>query len=175
MCRKSSRSCATGFHLEQPADDAPETPESILKTPKESPPDDSAESVCPWVRQQHCAARQEAAAADFDLSHDVLHNLKALSQAQTLLESARELAGAGRVGEALGCLELAHDLCPGSRIDEAVQEAAVYLFAPVYCGSPSYDFGAEEEAEPRRRSETRGRLRGVPRLRRSQPPPRRDR
>ena len=69
---------ATGFHLEQPADDAPETPESILKTPKESPPDDSAESVCPWVRQQHCAARQEAAAADFDLSHDVLHNLKSV-------------------------------------------------------------------------------------------------
>ncbi len=117
-------------------------------TPKEAVPDGSAESVCPWVRQQHGAARREAAAADFDLAPDVLHNLKALSQAQTLLKSARDFAGAGRVGEALGCLELAHGLCPGSRIDEAVQEAAAYLFAPIYCGSPSYDFGAEEEAEP---------------------------
>ena len=139
----------TGFHLEQPDDYAPETPiqpEPIL-APKEAPPNDSIESVCPWMRQQHGASCQEIPSAD-ELSHDVLHNLEMLSQAQTLLQTARDFGRSGRVGEALGCLELAHDLCPGSRIDDAVQEAAVYLFAPLYYGSSSYEFGAEEESEP---------------------------
>ena len=99
----------------------------------QSPPSDSDESACPFIRQQHCTSRPEAPSAA-ELSHDVLHNLQALSQAQTLLQTAREYGQSGQVNEALGCLELAHTLCPGSRVDEAVQEAAAYLFAPVFCG-----------------------------------------
>ena len=131
-------------------------PEPIPVAPKEAAPDAPAESVCPWMRQ-HGAPPQEAPAADFNVSHDVLHNLEMLRQAQSLLEDARDFGRAGRVSEALECLDLVRTLCPGSRIDDAVQQTAAELFAPFFCGSPSGATGADEvpvlykkEKEPER-------------------------
>ena len=108
-------------------------------------PNEGAESVCPWMRQ-HAVPPQDAPASDFDAAHDVLHNLEMLRQAQLLLDDARELGRAGRIADAFDCLDLVRTLCPGSRIDDAVQQTAAELFAPLFCGSPDGATGAEDAA-----------------------------
>ena len=70
------------------------------------------------------------------------------------MESARELGRAGRVGEALRLFRYRPtDLCPGSRIDDAVQEAAVYLSFPSIAGRLHMILATAEELNrpPRRR------------------------
>jgi len=112
-------------------------------------PDDSTPSVCPWMRQQQCDPDRHAVlSADIDLSHDVLDNLEMLRQAHELLRDARELGRAGRVCEALDCLEQAHDLCPNVWLDEKIQEASAEVFACSYCAPPRGDESAEEQSEP---------------------------
>jgi hypothetical protein len=131
---------STGFHLVPFVDGGAVAPEKTC-------PGAPAESVCPWMRE-HAAPRQEEPAADFDAAHDVLHNLQMLRQAHALLEDAREFGRAGRVGDALECLDLVRTLCPGSRLDDAVQQTAAELFAPFFCGSPAPAAGGEEGSEP---------------------------
>ena len=106
--------------------------------------DDSTPSVCPWMRQlQQCDAdRHGVVFADIDLSNDVLHNLEMLREAQTLMQTARELGSAGHVCEAMDCLQLAHDLCPGGWLDHRIEEATAEVFVSVYCDSPQEDAAA---------------------------------
>jgi tetratricopeptide (TPR) repeat protein len=139
-----------GFHLVQFVDGgtvaAPATPEPI-QAPKDVLPDDSTQSVCPWMRQHQSGSDGHAAPSADDFSHDVLHNLQMLHNAHALLEKARELGRGGHVLEALDLLDLAHAICPGGRLDDAVQQAAVEIFAPIYCGSPDGGYGAADQSE----------------------------
>src|SRR5205823_1663143 len=113
------------------------TPEPIREAPKELRPNSPDQSACPWMRQlQSAPERAGVLFTEADLCPDVLQNLTMLHQAQTLVQKARKLGGEGRLIEAMDCLDLAHNVCPGNRFDAVLQEAAAELFAPCYCGSP---------------------------------------
>ncbi len=90
----------------------------------------AAPSDCPYMRQQQCPPDRHAVLfADPDFSHEVQQNLEALRQSRELLEKGRELGRAGRVAAALDALSLAADLCPGSRFDKEIQEAAEQIIS----------------------------------------------
>jgi hypothetical protein len=111
--------------------------------------DAADQSVCPYMRQQQCALDRHAVLyADPDFSRDVLQNLEALRHSRELVQTARELGREGRVIEALDYLSLAADLCPGSRFDEEVREAAAEVLFSFYRTATHRDDVTEEQSEP---------------------------
>ena len=126
----------------------PQSPQQLF-THQDAKPEESALSVCPWMReQQRGPDRQAVLSTDIDLSHEVLDNLKMLRTAHELLGDARELGRAGRLLDALDCLVQADDLCPNVWFDEKVREATAEIFADSYGGSPRDDEASKEQSEP---------------------------
>jgi hypothetical protein len=81
--------------------------------------------------------------ADPDLSRDVLSNLERLLEADRLMETARGLACAGYVWEALECYDLVCRLCPGSSFEDRVCQAVAELFAQCSDGSEEAEADGE--------------------------------
>ncbi len=81
-----------------------------------------AEQYCPWMRQQMRKC-QQSAVVDPEEMPDVLTNLQNLIDAEDLLKVAEKLRDCGQMTEALACYEMASKLCPGSRVDEAANQA----------------------------------------------------
>ena len=119
-------------------------------------PADSAQSACPYMRQLQCGSPHVDAQADYESAPDVLDNLRMLQQARSLMQKAAELRASGRDDEAAAVLHEAGGLCPGSRIDEAVHQAAAFLLIPFYCGRGMRAAGPDGRCQPRDRAEAGG-------------------
>jgi hypothetical protein len=99
--------------------------------------------TCPYLREKQAADRHVRMLADEDLSRGVMENLRRLEVAGEGLEAAKELARRGRTVEAMACLEVVSELCPGSSFDRRVAEVWAGVLAGAYDGR----HGPEEAAE----------------------------
>lgn len=106
------------------------------------PPKD-ADLTCPYLRQQKID-RHAGPIGDPNMGRDVIDNLKRLKQADSLLETAKDLAQDGFPIEAMECCDRAAELCPGSPCAERAADTMLELAL----GIEMRTSGAEEIAEP---------------------------